>query len=224
MKRLISALIVFTLVLTCAMSAVNAANFSTTTTYKTNGDVEVTTVATGDDIKSAMVSYVICDGDTPTDSNIKYIDQKTDTDGDGSVTFTVTDTVTKLDGKKIVMGASAGAVVADPGANDTVNKDDTTGLLLTVDDIVGVNGESITVFVSQVGSSVKTGVNIKVTTAEGEHEFNNLFNLSGDNDYAIQLVDPSGEYLTGVTSIVVTPVLSSGAALSKIAGTDYWVE
>ena len=223
MKRFISALVVFTLVLTCAMSAVSAANFATTTTYTANGDVAVTTVATGEDIKSAMVSYVICDGDTPTDSNIKYIDQKTDTDDDGSVTFTVTDTVAKLDGKKVVMGASAGSVSAATTADETVNTSTTDALLLTVDHDEFEDG-LVTVYVTQVGSTAKTGVNITVTTATGIHEFTNLFNLSSDNDYAIQLIDETGEILTDIEGIVVTPIDENGNELSEISGTGYWVE
>ncbi|MEE1042341.1 MAG: hypothetical protein UH854_00085, partial [Clostridia bacterium] len=156
-------------------------------------------------------------------SNIKYIDQKTDTDGDGSVTFTVTDTVTKLDGKKVVMGASDGSVSAATPADETVNTSTTDALLLTVDAEEFVDG-LVTVYVTQVVSAAKTGVNITVTTATGTHEFTNLFNLSTDNDYAIQLIDETGEILTKIQKIVVTPIDENGNELSKISGIDYWVE
>ena len=59
-RSLISALIVFTLVMTCAMSAVSAAKFTTTTNYS-GSDVTVTTNVTGFTDGSPMISYVIYD-------------------------------------------------------------------------------------------------------------------------------------------------------------------
>ena len=76
LRSLISALIVFTLVMTCAMSAVSAASFATTTTYSTSGDVTVNTTATGLE-DGAMVSYIIYSGNDITENSIKYIDQNT---------------------------------------------------------------------------------------------------------------------------------------------------
>lgn len=102
LRRLISALIVFTLVLTCAMSAVSAATYRTTTSYTTDGKVRVEASVAGA-AEGDMVSYIIYgdenatlgDGDaTPktsvTEDNIVYIDQKT-ADAEGNISFSIVD-------------------------------------------------------------------------------------------------------------------------------------
>ena len=120
-RSLISALIVFTLVMTCAMSAVSAAPVTKTTTNYTASGVEVVTDVTGI-TNATMVSYVIFDKKdaAPSDTNIKYIDQNSVSDGKTS--FTVTDTVAKLDGNKILLGSNGEPITADD-AEKVVNID-----------------------------------------------------------------------------------------------------
>ncbi|MEE1043348.1 MAG: hypothetical protein UH854_05235, partial [Clostridia bacterium] len=150
MKRFISALVVFTLVLTCAMSAVSAANFATTTTYTTDNEVIVETVVNaGEDFADAMVSYVIYEGNSIDDDSINYIDQQT-TNSSGYVKFTVTDAISRLDGNKVVMGTNKGTLTpAVDDVDDVVNEENSGSLLLTVDEEEFEDG-LVTVYVTQV--------------------------------------------------------------------------
>ena len=224
-RSLISALIVFTLVMTCAMSAVSAAKFTTTTNYSASG-VTVTTNVTGF-TGSPMISYVIYDKNypAPSESNIKYIDQKTVSDG--TTSFTVTDTVAKLDGNKILLGSSGEAVTPEvSGNNDRVdNIDDYSDLLVTYDGLVDKTDNSVTFLVHQNKSGVKTGINVVARVGDEEYVFNGLMNLSDDTYYAIKLVDERTENAIDFEECEfdVTPVVGE-TEMTNVSGSNYWIE
>ena len=224
LKRLISALVVFTLVMTCAMSAVSAASFATTTTYSTDGEVQVKTEINAGLEEGTMVSYIIYDdsvANVPNEDNIKYINQSAVKSG--KVSFSVTDTIAKLDGKKILMGASAGEVTPVV-PNDDVVVENSGSLLVTVDDIVDKTETSATFLVSQFGSTAQTGINVYATLDNGEeYVFEGLMNLSDSNYYAIELVDDSAAgVLKNVESYRAVPVVD-GVEMVQIGETGYWV-
>jgi len=224
LKSLISALIVFTLVMTCAMSAVSAASFATTTTYSTSGDVTVNTTATGLE-DGAMVSYIIYSGDTITENSIKYIDQKTESSN--RVEFSVTDATSVLNGNKIKLGSSITGSSVDAtvqGKDDIVSGDSSSTLLVTVTDPLFDDTEGVVFLVNQSGSDAVTGLNIYAKKGdEVVYEFKNLNNASDNTSYyGIELLDDSGEDIfTGVTFEAV-PVYN-GVEMTKVADTDYWV-
>lgn len=223
-RSLISALIVFTLVMTCAMSAVSAAaTFTTTTTYTASG-VKVVTNVTGIE-RATMVSYVIFDknDDAPSDTNIKYIDQNSVSDGKTS--FTVTDTVAKLDGNKILLGSNGEDITAG-AAEKVVNIDNDSSLVVSYDGVVNATKGSVTFLVSQ-NTNVQTGINVVAkdkTTKEVAYEFNGLMNMAGNEGsyakyYAIELVDESldsNRIDFSKYDFVVTPVVN-GTAMTKIS-------
>ena len=93
LKRIISALVVFTLVMTCAVCSVSAdATYQTITTYDVStGDITVNAKLAGAK-EGSMVSYIIYGdddaetADTVAESNIVHIDQAT-VGADGAATF-----------------------------------------------------------------------------------------------------------------------------------------
>ena len=223
-RSLISALIVFTLVMTCAMSAVSAATVTTTTNYTASG-VEVVTKVTGI-TNATMVSYVIFDknADAPTDTNIKYIDQNSVSNG--TTSFTVTDTVAKLDGNKILLGSNGEAITAD-GAEKFVNIDKDSNLVVAYDGVVNVDDDSVTFLVSQ-NLTTKTGINVVAkdkVTDNVLYEFVGLMNLSNVDTkyYAIKLIDDreNGIDFSNCT-FEVTPVLVDGTVMTNVPNSDYW--
>lgn len=231
LKRLISALVVFTLVLTSAMSAVSAASFSTTTTYSTSGDATVKTEVLSGLTDGTMVSYIIYDDSTvttPAEGNIKYIDQGTVSSG--KVDFEVTDTIAKLEGKRILMGASAGDLSPNTADVDDVVAVDSSDLLVSVDDvIVNTANNTVTILVSQ-NNSTATGVNVYAyDSSTGEsvvvYEFLGLENLSDDTDYAIQLIAGDGvDFDFTKYSYVATPyVVDTETEMTGVNGTSYYV-
>ena len=222
-RSLISALIVFTLVMTCAMSAVSAATFTTTTKYSPSG-VTVRTDVTG--VDGTMISYVIYDKNDlePSESNIKYIDQKTVSDG--TTFFTVTDTVAKLDGNKILLGSNGEDITAKD-AEKVVNIDNDNNLVVSYDDVVNEADGSVTFLVSQ-NLTTKTGINVVAkdkVTGNVLYEFVGLMNLSKDAKYyAINLIDDRENGIDFSTcTFEVTPVLENGTAMTNVANSDYWV-
>ena len=228
LRSIISALIVFTLVMTCAMSAVSAAQFAaqfaTTTTYSTKGEVTVSTTATGLEA-GTMVSYIIYEGDEPTESSIKYIDQDTVAKDSNSVNFSVTDVVDKLNGKKIHLGSSVGSLGANITGKDDVVTGNTGSTLIVSLDPVPANEERVIFLVNQFGSSKQTGLNVYAKDAAGNiiYEFMNLMNMSSNNSYyAIELVDESDDkILSNVATYEAKPVFN-GAELKEVVGTSYW--
>ena len=221
-RSLISALIVFTLVMTCAMSAVSAAPVTKTTTNYTASGVEVVTKVTGI-TNATMVSYVIFDknADAPTDTNIKYIDQNSVSNG--TTSFTVTDTVAKLDGNKILLGSNGEAITAD-GAEKFVNIDKDSNLVVAYDGVANAGKGSVTFLVSQ-NLTTKTGINVVATDKDGNvYEFFGLMNLSEDAKYyAIKLIDDreNGIDFSNCT-FEVTPVLVDGTVMTNVPNSDYW--
>ena len=224
-RSLISALIVFTLVMICAMSAVSAAKFTTTTNYSASG-VTVRTDVTG--VDGTMISYVIYDKNdpAPSESNIKYIDQKTVSDG--TTFFTVTDTVAKLDGNKILLGSNGEAITADDAEKvvNIDNADNASNLVVAYDGVVNATKGSVTFLVSQ-NKNVQTGINVVAkdkTTKEVAYEFNGLMNMAVNEGsyakyYAIELIDESQESNRidfSKYDFVVTPVVN-GTAMTKIS-------
>ena len=207
-RSLISALVVFTIVM-CAMSAVSAATFTTTTNYTASG-VQVVTDVTG--ITSAnMVSDVIFDKNdaAPSNTNIKYIDQKSVSGG--TTSFTVTDTVAKLDGNKILLGSNGEAITAND-AEKVVNIDNDSSLVVAYDGVVNEDDGSVTFLVSQ-NLTTKTGINVVATDSVGNvYEFVGLMNLSEEDAkyYAINLIDnrENGIDFSDCT-FEVTPVLEN---------------
>ena len=225
LRSIISALIVFTLVMACAMSAVSAAQFATTTTYSTKGEVTVSTAANGLEA-GTMVSYIIYDSDKPTESSIKYIDQDTVATGKNFVKFSVTDAVDNLNGKKILLGSSDGSLsAAMTGKDDFVLGNSSNTLLVSIDSIPDGEDERVIFLVSQFGSSEITGLNVYAKDAAGNiiYEFMNLMNMSSNTSYyAIELVDESDdEILSNVATYEAKPVFN-GAELKEVVGTSYW--
>ena len=226
LRSIISALIVFTLVMACAMSAVSAEKFATTTTYSTKGEVTVFTEATGLGA-GTMVSYIIYEGDKPTESSIKYIDQDTVATGKTSVNFSVTDVVDKLNGKKIHLGSSVGSLGADiTGKDDVVLGNSSTKLLVSIDSIPAGKDDRVIFLVSQFGgTSDITGLNVYAKDTNGNiiYEFKNLMNMSSNNSYyAIELVDESDDkILSNVATYEAKPVFK-GAELEQVPGRSYW--
>ena len=225
-RSLISALIVFTLVMTCAMSAVSAAKFTTTTNYSASG-VTVRTDVTG--VDGTMISYVIYDKNdpAPSESNIKYIDQKTVSDG--TTFFTVTDTVANLDGNKILLGSSGEAVTAG-AAEKVVNIDNDRSLVVSYDGVVNATKGSVTFLVSQ-NTNEQTGINVVAkdkTTGEVAYEFNGLMNMAVNEGsyakyYAIELVDETGTIDFSSCEFKVTPVVD-GTEMTNLSGSNYWIK
>ena len=221
-RSLISALVVFTIVM-CAMSAVSAATFTTTTSYTASG-VEVVTNVTG--IESAtMVSYVIFDknDNTPSATNIKYIDQNSVSGG--TTRFTVTDTVAKLDGNKILLGSNGEPITADD-AEKVVNIDNDSSLVVAYDGVVNEEDGSVTFLVSQ-NLTTKTGINVVAkdkVTGNVLYEFVGLMNLSEDAKYyAINLIDDRENGIDfGACTFEVTPVLVDGTVMTNVPNSDYW--
>ncbi len=221
-RSLISALVVFTIVM-CAMSAVSAATFTTTTNYTASG-VQVVTDVTG--ITSAnMVSYVIFDKNdpAPSNTNIKYIDQKSVSGG--TTSFTVTDTVAKLDGNKILLGSNGEAITAND-AEKVVNIDNDSSLVVAYDGVVNEDDGSVTFLVSQ-NLTTKTGINVVATDAGGNvYEFVGLMNLSEEDAkyYAINLIDNRENGIDfSACTFEVTPVLENGTVMTNVANSNYWV-
>ena len=232
LKSLISALVVFTIVMTCAVSAVSAmeAKYTTTTTYSAAG-VTVTTEVTGLS-EDSMVSYVIYDDsetDVPNDGNIKYINQ--DTASKGNVSFTITDTVAKLNGKKILMGSNLDTLVPKiPNDNRVDDIEDSSYLLVTYDGEVNKEDNSVTFLVHQNKADVQTGINVVATVGDEEYVFNNLVNLAVndglyDKYYAIQLVDKRTENPIDFSACTfkVTPVVN-GIEMTNMSDSKYWIE
>ena len=230
LRSLISALIVFTLVMTCAMSAVSAARFTTTTNYSTSG-VTVTTNVTGV-TKDSMISYVIYGGEAPAADNIKYIDQKSVSGNDetpGTTSFTVTDSVINFDGKKIFLGSNGDTVAAEASEKIVNIDNDDSSLVVSYDGVVDKAHGSVTFLVSQ-NLTRQTGINVVATNSETDevYEFNGLLNLPNTDDvyakyYAIRLVDERENSIDfSKCEFVVTPVVN-GKAMTNI-GTKYWVE
>jgi hypothetical protein len=204
------------------MSAVSAATFTTTTKYSPSG-VTVRTDVTG--VDGTMISYVIYDKNdpAPSESNIKYIDQNTVSDG--TTFFTVTDTVANLDGNKILLGSSGEAVTADD-AEKVVNIDNASDLVVSYDGVVNATKGSVTFLVSQ-STNVQTGINVVAIdkeTNEEVYEFNDLMNMAVNDGsyakyYAIELIDESQESNRidfSKYDFVVTPVVN-GTAMTKIS-------
>lgn len=210
LRRLISAFVVFTLVMTCAVCSVSAANvkFTTTTSYNaTTSEVTVETKATV--TSNSMVSYIIYGddtlggNDTVNQDNIKYIDQQTATSG--SVTFTVTDAIAKLGNRSIMLGSNADTLsptVED--VDDVVRSTEGDAIFVSIDSapIIGTNSDgkkTLTFLVHQSGKDVTTGINVYAydkTTKEKKHEFLGLANYNGQKYYAIRLVDDTdGDYI-----------------------------
>ena len=221
-RSLISALVVFTIVM-CAMSAVSAATFTTTTNYTASG-VQVVTDVTG--ITSAnMVSYVIFDknDDAPSNTNIKYIDQKSVSGG--TTRFTVTDTVAKLDGNKILLGNNGEEAITANDAEKVVNIDNDSSLVVAYDGVVNEDDGSVTFLVSQ-NLTTKTGINVVATDAVGNvYEFVGLMNLSEEDAkyYAINLIDNRENGINfSACTFKVTPVVN-GEEMTNISGTNYWI-
>lgn len=227
LRSIISALIVFTLVMTCAMSAVSAAQaqFATTTTYSTNGEVTVSTETTTSLEAGTMVSYIIYDGDEPTESSIKYIDQKTVEPKMDSVKFEIKDDVNKFFGKKIRLGSSVGSLGANITGTDDVVTGNTGSTLIVSLDPVPDDEKRVIFLVNQFGSSKQTGLNVYAKDADDKiiYEFKNLMNMSESTSYyAIELVDESDEnILSKVASYEAKPVFN-GVELEQVPGTSYW--
>ena len=222
-RSLISALIVFTLVMTCAMSAVSAAPVTKTTTNYTASGVEVVTNVTGI-TNATMVSYVIFDKKdaAPSDTNIKYIDQNSVSDG--KTRFTVTDTVAKLDGNKILLGSNGEPITANDAEN-VVNIDKDSTLVVAYDGVVNEDDGSVTFLVSQ-NLTTKTGINVVAKDKAGNvlYEFVGLMNLSEDAKYyAINLIDDRENGIDfGACTFEVTPVLVDGTVMTNVPNSDYW--
>lgn len=236
-RSLISALIVFTLVMTCFVSVVSAgtASYTTTTTYSTDG-VTVTTDVTGLS-ENSMVSYVIYDDtssndpywNSTNDHNAKYINQ--DTEVNGNVSFTITDEFADLNGKKILLGSDLDTLVPVTSNDNRVDDiEDSSDLLVTYDGNTDPTTNSVTFLVHQNKANVQTGINVVVTDSENNvYEFNNLVNLAVnggvyDTYYAIQLVDErtNGIDFTNCT-FKVTPVVGE-TEMTRVSGTSYWIE
>lgn len=139
LKRIISALVVFTLVMTCAVCTVNAAGvYQATTHYTSDGKVSVTAEVTGAN-DGDFVSYIIYGDDDAsnndvdgvkeavTEGNIKYIDQATvsGTVADfGTIEFDVEDIENRnikfaTNGEDLIAAETTVEQVTNPKAIDT---------------------------------------------------------------------------------------------------------
>lgn len=192
MRRLISALIVFTLVMASVVSVSAAATASVTNAFSDNNVTVTTTIGSAAD--DEMVSYIIYGmGDEPTSSNIVYIDQLT---GNGSFPV-VTGTMAELAGKYIRFGSSAGAVTGETIVKDPNN----TAKYVSVDkDAVfkaaaGADPASWTFYLtaSTAFNNTNNLVGIDVTFSDGTNEYVfedlTVLGFDGNNTAAIELVN-----------------------------------
>lgn len=195
LRRLISALIVFTLVMTCALSVVNAADvsYSTKTTKYNVATDEITVETTATVTKDSMVSYIIYDGELNED-NITYIDQQTATDG--TVKFTVTDSYEKLGGNSILMGSNLDKLTAAESEirNNGIVTPDDSAFFVTIDaGIVDEAADTLTFLVSQSKNTYVTGIDV-YAYEKGTNTVANVFKgfknmASPTTDYAITLTE-----------------------------------
>lgn len=193
MRRLISALVVFTLVMASVVSVSAAATVEVTTTYE-GGNATVEANVTGAKANEEMITYIIYGNDkTPTEDNIVYIDQRT-ANADGKIAFNnVKGTLDEVAGKYIRFGTT-GALTS----NGTVAKFDTVKYVsLDADPAFKAASETETAswtFLLTVSPAITGTVGIDVVFGEEENEvtFENL-NVLGyggvNNTAAIALMD-----------------------------------
>ncbi len=228
LKRLISTLIVFTLVMACAVS-VSAASAGVTSVYTLDGELKVTATVTGA-TKDDMVSYVLCDDGTITDaSSIKYIDQAT-VGEDGEVEFVVTDSVANLGATKVKFGTNGTAIAATNETIETITNGEEY-LILDADlDVVNTDTENSKTYLFSVSPLLATNnlyANVTISK-EGEDTLSltDLLIASESNQTTLGLQlkanedDDNAKYFDGSYSFDISFYYMDGDAQVNLVAQD----
>ncbi len=193
MKRIISALIVFTLVMACAVSA-SAATGSITSMYTLDGNIRVKATVT-DAAEGDMVSYVLYNGDNIGSDSIVYIDQATQGES-GNIEFDVTDTITRFKDAKFKFGTNASTAVTAPtevDVNADLNASEIKWATIDFAPFYGADGDITILFtVSEALKAETVGLNVTFTPTDAnttgeELVLNGLKALRNDSDTTVNL-------------------------------------
>lgn len=223
-KVLVCALAALFLMASC-VNAFAAATYTTTTTYITDDSGEklkVTTNVTDVD-EGTMVTYLAykeaTPGEGPTDSNIKFIDQKT-ADSTG-VKFEYTTAKDNLTGVTVKSGSNATDQTGMPYTEDESNR------VRTITVTCGDDSDTITLPTATTASVITTKIAVKENytletatfTATGSEAPTDIKSSIGYTGSYITITDSAA--LTGNGAIAITvaaPVLSEATVSDVIGG------
>ena len=189
LRRLISVLIIFTLIMASAVCVSANPASKVYTVYGTDGNASIKATVSAD--PGVMVSYIVYGSEsdnTLSEKNITYIDQQTVLAGQTKVEFPlVTGALSAIEGRLVRFGSSAGTVSSTV---NNVGDSLSTTKWIKVDDITAnTTDKSITVkltvndtIVGSGYSKYAAGIDMKLTNAGNTITFEDLDILAVDSD------------------------------------------